>query len=66
MEIEIASFIAKFQSLLETTFEEYLTHQGASLVTRKNYRMDFRQFLSWAGEALTPTKRSLIDTHKEL
>jgi len=55
-----------FQALLETIFEEYLTHQGASLVTRKNYRMDLRQFLGWLDGAVSPAKRAEIDNHQKL
>ncbi|MEK7544274.1 MAG: site-specific integrase [Patescibacteria group bacterium] len=57
---------SKYQPLLETTFEEFLTHQGTSLVTRKNYRMDIRQFLAWLEDAISPAKRSQIDSHQTL
>ncbi|MBI5620737.1 site-specific integrase, partial [Candidatus Gottesmanbacteria bacterium] len=66
MQIETPAIISRFQSLLETVFEEYLTHQGASLITRINYRMDLRQFFGWLGDALAPEKRITVTTHQEL
>ena len=58
------SIIYKFQSLFETTFEEYLLHQGASPITRKNYRADLGHFLGWANEIISSTKPAALDNHQ--
>ncbi|MEK9143844.1 MAG: site-specific integrase, partial [Patescibacteria group bacterium] len=53
------------QSLFETTFEEYLIHQGVSSLTRKNYRSDLRNFLDWTANSFTAQQVASIVTHRD-
>lgn len=64
MQNEFPSNTNKFQPLFETTFEEYLLHQGASPITRKNYRADLGQFLGWTNEVIASTAPTALDSHQ--
>ena len=54
-----------YQAILESSFIEFLTADGASEKTRNNYRSDLRHFIGWTMLTIVSRGYSAPQTHLE-
>ena len=57
----ILSNVFDYQALLDNEFSTYLIKQNASVITRKNYVMDIKNFFTWLNTGLTNGSITLLE-----
>src|SRR5258706_9890984 len=62
----ILSNLSDYQDFIERTFLGFLLEQGASEITRKNYRTDLKHFFSWILGIFQDEKNANPQKAKEL